>query len=1178
MTATAASTTPASSAACEPLDVRGALRGERLFITGATGFIGKVLVEKLLWSVPEIGRLVLLVRPREGAGAGERLRNEILDSPCMARLRALHGDDWPRWAAEKVSAIEGDLAMDRFGLDRAAYENLAGRIDRVVAAAAAVAFDAPLDRAVELNARGALRTLRLAREAGEVPLLHVSTCFVSGNHRTLVEERIMAPRPARDWAVDPDSILAALDASCRQLAGSTAALSQAGRELGQRYGFSDGYTLTKALGERLIDARRGRVPVSILRPAIVESALAEPIPGWIEGVRVADPLLVAYGRGMTRDFPGGPGATLEIVPVDLVVNALIAALAAMPRRPADPNREATVYQIASGRNPITLGAIVEHARDGFERAPLRDASGKPIPVRRARFVDPERYSRRLARRRSWARRLAGWLGTSGPGRRWAALERTLGHFDRLLAVYRPYFDHGASYDDSATRRLMGRLSPTESKLLPFDVTAIDWSAYLPSIHIPGLQRFALRAESGAPVPRRHDNVAAQHAAGTFPAAAAATLDELFALAAEADPTAVAFQTCRSGVWLRYTYGQALTTIANLASRLRSRHGIRRGDRVVLWGRSSPEWLLTSFAVHRLGAVTVPLDPQWPVDEVRHAVEFTEARLVCAAPELASQLAQNELPHVPLAAPFVPEPDVGLLPGTHLERPQHSGEDPALILFTSGTTVEPKAVPLTHDNVLANVRDLVPIMLCSRERLVSVLPIHHVFEFTVGQLVPLVGGATISYVPELKPAEINWMMNATQPTMLVAVPRLLELLHGGIRSSVEAGGPALRALFRVLFALSAATGGRAGRRLFGKVHRRFGGSLRRVATGGSALRPDLGRTFRLMGFQVAEGYGMTETSPVMTVNPWNAIRFGTVGRPLPTVEFQIRPLTGEAEGTGELWVRGPNVTSGYFRNPRATEEAIDDGWFNTGDVGSFDRRGYLRIAGRTKEVIVTSAGKNVYPEEVEARYRGIDGVEQLVVLGLPDGRGAEQVAAVVVPTAEAEEAAVRDAVARRSDGLPSYQRIARVEIRREPLPTTTTMKVQRGRLRQALATETPTPPAASPKAPRASGEAPPQRQPSADERWLLATLARATRRRVDQLTPNDRLPELGVDSLTQVELIAEIESRFACRVDDETAGALRRVEDLTALVRSLSENVAGGRASASDPAATRTEGSPSTSLS
>ncbi len=1174
------------------LDIRRSLRGERILITGATGFLGKVLVEKLLWSVPDVGKLLLLVRPAGERGAADRLRDEILGSPIMARLRALHADGWPAWAAGKVEVVAGDLARDRFGLDAGGYAALCDRVDRVVACAATVSFDERLDRALELNARGALRALALARDAGDAPLLHVSTCFVSGRRTGPVPERPVGGGTA--GAADPDALLATLAGACRRARGGVAPgagarLVEAGKELAARHGFHDVYTLTKALAERLIERHRGSVPVAILRPAIVESAANEPLAGWIEAVRVADPLLVAYGRGRTRELPGVAGARLELIPVDYVVNALLAALASLRARAGRPAPDdgVRVYQVSSSRNPISLGELMGYAREGFARTPLRDPRERPIEVGQARFVAPGRFQRALEAKRRRLSRGAGLLRGMGAKRLAARLGgavRVLDHFVRLVEVYRPYLEGGARYQDAATRSLWERLSPDEREVFPFDVAALDWRGYVADVHVPGLVRFALRAESGAPEPHapgpdaEREGSDADGAGARGRAEAAHSLFELFEATARATPRALALQTFRDGSWLRYSYGQALVAAANVAGTLAGRYRIGRGDRVALWANGSPEWVLAMFALHRLGAVAVPLDPQWPPQEVEQAARFAGAKLICAAPRLAAGLAGTDLPVVELARPLVPEPGVGPLPGAAAPPAAVGPDDLALLVFTSGTTVAPKAVPLSHGNLLANLRDLVPLMRLSRERMLSVLPIHHVFELMVGLLVPLAGASSISYVAEIKPAEISWMMATTRPTVLVAVPRLLELLHGGIRRSVAAGGPLLGLLFRTLFALSRLTGGRYGRLLFGKVHRRFGGALRRIVTGGAALEPGLGRSFELMGFEVAEGYGMTETAPVLTVNPWGAGRLGSVGVPLPGVELELRPLASETDDevppgsrAGEVWVRGANVMAGYYASPEATSKVLRDGWLNTGDVGHLDADGYLWLSGRTRDVIVTAAGKNVHPEEVEARYRGLPGVDELAVVGLPEPRGrGERVSAVVVPSPgegseEERLEGIRAAIAARSAGVPSYQRIGGVELWRGELPKTTTFKVRRGRLRAALlAGERGDRPAAGPRA--GAGEAPAEAPLGDVESRIVAALARLTATRPDLLRPATRLSEIGVDSLTLVELLGELEAELGLSLDDDAAGSLERVGDLFAL-RRPGAGRASGAARDRQPAAT-----------
>ncbi len=270
-----------ATAAPRSMAIASSLDGQCLFITGATGFLGKVLVEKLLWSVPGVSQLILLIRSSQDRDAQQRLQEEILAAPIMARLRARYDEHWPTFAAAKITALAGDLDQDRFGLDPRAYAELCQRVDRVVASAATVTFDERLDRSLAINVRGTSRTLELARAAGDVPLLQVSTCFVSGRREGLIEERAVGAE-----ALDLDSALAALEAACLTLRqrGETAdsAWVAAGSEQAKCFAFNDIYTLTKALGERLLVRHQGAVPLAILRPAIVESAAPSRFPAGLK--------------------------------------------------------------------------------------------------------------------------------------------------------------------------------------------------------------------------------------------------------------------------------------------------------------------------------------------------------------------------------------------------------------------------------------------------------------------------------------------------------------------------------------------------------------------------------------------------------------------------------------------------------------------------------------------------------------------------------------------------------------------------------------------------------------------------------------------------------------------------------------------------------------------------------
>jgi nucleoside-diphosphate-sugar epimerase len=400
--------------------IADALAGKRIAVTGATGFLGTALVERLLRSVPDC-TVVLLVRPGRRLSAAERTAREIIRNDCFDRLRSELGDAFAGEIARRVSTVAGDVGTDGLGLDDAGRAELA-TCDIVVHSAATVSFDAPLDGAVEVNLLGPSRVaqtvLEVARELRPTgaPLPHlvsVSTAYVnSGHHGDAAEELVTESRylALPDWRgevaaarrarsdVDADSRqparLTELRKAARHELGAAgtallaerteklrdewvdAQLVELGRSRAQALGWPDAYTYTKSLGEMALDETRGDLPVSIVRPSIVESALLEPRPGWIRGFRMAEPVIISYARGLLKQFPGVPEGIVDVIPVDLVTAAIIAVCAHGPEGDAP-----VVYQIASGvRNPFRYGTLVDLCEQWFTERPLYDAKGQPIVV------------------------------------------------------------------------------------------------------------------------------------------------------------------------------------------------------------------------------------------------------------------------------------------------------------------------------------------------------------------------------------------------------------------------------------------------------------------------------------------------------------------------------------------------------------------------------------------------------------------------------------------------------------------------------------------------------------------------------------------------------------------------------------------------------------------------------
>jgi long-chain acyl-CoA synthetase len=506
--------------------------------------------------------------------------------------------------------------------------------------------------------------------------------------------------------------------------------------------------------------------------------------------------------------------------------------------------------------------------------------------------------------------------------------------------------------------------------------------------------------------------------------------------------------------------------------------------------------------------------------------------------------------------------------------------------------------LTHHNLIANASGLTQVHpIHSSDEFLSVLPMYHAFEFTGGLLVPLASGATITYVKELKGPEILAAMQATGTTIMLVVPRLLRSFLDAIEGNIAAASWLTRTALRTMRIASRATGDRYARRLFGKVHRRFGGRLRMLVSGGSHLDRNLWEAFTQMGFTVHEGYGLTETSPVLTVTPTNGARPGSVGPPLPNVSLEIR--NPNQEGVGEIWVRGPSVMAGYLENPEANAEAIRDGWFKTGDLGREDGEGYIALTGRTKDLIVTSAGKNVYPDEVELRYADLPYVKELCVFGMNSNRGlGDAVHAVIVLDRDSApgldrssiEREIRTAVEAASPDVPVHQRITCLHFWERELPKTSTLKAQRRLIREMITTLAPSeqrgdvagedrsdPLADQPRSPHGAGSGKSRASRSRDASpdsakasggstpWNEAPyangqthpetlaavqqiLAKPSGKPAGSIAPEMHLLlDLGIDSIGKIDIIGNVESRFGIMLDDNTGAQIARVDDILAAI-------------------------------
>jgi long-chain acyl-CoA synthetase len=599
----------------------------------------------------------------------------------------------------------------------------------------------------------------------------------------------------------------------------------------------------------------------------------------------------------------------------------------------------------------------------------------------------------------------------------------------------------------------------------------------------------------------------------------ASLPDLL-LAAErrfgARPALAVRRGLRTEAW---SYGELVRAAGSAATRL-SEAGVRPGDRVLVLAPNSPELVASMFGVWLAGAILVPIDLRTPPAVLAKLRERTQPRLLLAG---ADADVPRDLPSLSVWTLGRPadHPARAIEPGT-------PASSPAELVFTSGTTGLPKGVVLTHANIAANVRAaLGALPIKDGERVLSLLPLSHMLEQTAGLLAPLAAGATIYYPSSRRSTAILAALQRHRIGLLVCVPEVLRLLLAGIEREVDRTGRRRR--WDLLVGLAGRLPMPLRPALFGPVHRRLGGALRLVLCGGAALDPDLWRTWEQLGVRVIQGYGATECAPIVTSNRFDHRLPGAVGWPVQGVEVRLAP-------DGEVLVRGPNVTPGYWRDPSATEAAFTDGWYRTGDVGAFGSQGELRLLGRKKEMIVLADGRNVFPRDVEDALRREPAVRDCVVVGRPRAGGGEEVHAVLIP-AESEDAA-RVAVRTVNGRLGPHQQISGVTIwTAADFPRTPSLKVKRAEVLSGLAR------------PSAAHETAPAALDESLEARVRTLIARAAERPLaDVLPQSDLVLDLGLDSLARVELAVLLEEDLGQSVPDAEVAALHTVADVVAAVQ------------------------------
>lgn len=484
------------------------------------------------------------------------------------------------------------------------------------------------------------------------------------------------------------------------------------------------------------------------------------------------------------------------------------------------------------------------------------------------------------------------------------------------------------------------------------------------------------------------------------------------------------------------------------------------------GRNSISWYTAYLAVHRAGGIAVPIDPALPEADMHTILHYSGANMLFHDADYTGWFdGLNEISRITMNSGFR-DTQTGLSSVlrkgrlSKVELPSsYDCDKPAVISYTSGTTGLAKGVVHSQNSILSDLRQIVNFVnLDENDIFLSVLPVHHMYEGTAGFLLPLAMGAEIAIAHGLRYVADD--LASTKATVVLAVPLLWETMFRRIMDSIRTApmGSAKLGFGLAVSGVSEKLGLKGVRKkLFGKVHSRFGGNLRLLISGGAGIDPVVIEGFEKLGFKILQGYGLTETAPIIAVNRIEANRYGSVGPVFPEMECRIEEP--DDFGVGEILVKGPNVMLGYYGNPEATAEVLsEDGWFKTGDFGYIDDDGFLFITGRKKNLIIAKNGKNVYPEEIETRLNRFRHVKECIVFGRKSETKGEEICVLVVPdrdllieeaedqhrkiTREDEVQAVREAVKSYNSKSETHKRIAGFIISDDELPKTTTKKIKR----------------------------------------------------------------------------------------------------------------------------------------
>ncbi len=588
----------------------------------------------------------------------------------------------------------------------------------------------------------------------------------------------------------------------------------------------------------------------------------------------------------------------------------------------------------------------------------------------------------------------------------------------------------------------------------------------------------------------------------------------------------------------YSYKDIIMTAKYFSSLIEMK---KNEDKAVIFMENRPEFICSFFGIWNSHGVPVNIDAGYTAEELEYILTDAEPKYIFTSEknlktaEEAVKLSGKEIKIINVDTLFIPE---------NFEVDEYviyspETEDTGVLLYTSGTTGKPKGVVLTFDNLMSNVDAITEIKLATpQDRVLALLPYHHVLPLSINLLMAIHIGTLIVINDELSAQAIQEALKKYKITIVVGVPRLWEMIHKGIMTKIKANSMALK-MFNICKKVNSQT---LSRIVFKKVHEGLGGNIRFLVSGGAKIEPSILEDFKTLGIKVLEGYGLTETSPIIAFNRPDDIHIGTVGTTIPGVSAKLAD-------DGEIIVKGRNVMKGYYKKPAATQEVIDDrGWFHTGDLGKIED-GYISIVGRKKEMIVLSNGKNINPADIENEiFKGTDLIHDIAVV-----EHNNHLLALVYPDFDKvkerkitniTETLKWEIIDSYNVKAPAYRKILEIKIVKEELPKTKLGKLRRFMLKDIIKNLD------KPKTEEKKNEIKIDKSDKEYGTKEFQALSDYMKKEHDlEITPDSHIEiDLGLDSLDVVEMNAFIEKTFDFSVNEDEAGGIKVIRDICEYIR------------------------------